>query len=126
MYVQIDGSEHLTNEFITMKQKTLFPKKVEDSIDELVLGKETVFERHARRSDELRIYDGKILARMLVPVVPGVYLYYNLKDTWRNKERAVGWKAIDTTVNLVGEALLDTVRIGGGYLIYKMTEYLNS
>ncbi len=64
-----------------MKQNTIFPKKVDDSIDELVWGKETVFERHARRSDELRIYDGKVLARMLVPVVPGVYLYYNLKDT---------------------------------------------
>lgn len=109
-----------------MNQNTLFPKKVEDSIDELVLGKETVFERHARRRDELRIYDGKVLARMLVPVVPGVYLYYNLKDTWRNKERSVGWKAIDTAVDLVGEALLDATRIGGGYLIYKLMEFLNN
>ncbi len=109
-----------------MKQNTLLPKRVENSIDGLICGKETVFERHARRREELEIYDGKILARMLVPIVPGVYLYYNLKHSWRNKERSLKWKAVDTTVHLFGEALLDTTRVGGGYLIYTMLEYLNN
>jgi len=94
----------------------------EDFVDDLFYGKdEDIFARHHRRREfERRNYG---LNRFLVPLVPLLFAYGHIRDAIKDPEYTPKQKAGICTQAIGCELMLDVVRIGGVYLLYKLADH---
>ena len=100
---------------------TRLDKAQETFIDNLVYGKEEdVFVRHARKREFKEKYGNRHLAAWL----PGWYAYVNIRDDIKNPELTTKQKVALCAVDVGLELVLDAVRVGCVYGLYKFADYL--
>lgn len=107
-----------------MSNKNLLTKLDETNhnlIDNLVYGKdEDVFVRNARRNKFQEKYGDRNLAAWL----PGWVAYVNIRDNIRNPELTTKQKVALYAIDIGVELVLDAVRVGCVYGVYKFADYL--
>jgi hypothetical protein len=92
-----------------------------DKLSDIVYGEhEDIFVRHARRKEFERTYGNDPVINGLCPLR---FAYIGIKNTINDPEIPKGEKALLITVDIVGEVVLDTLRVASVYGLYKLVEY---
>lgn len=98
-----------------------FKRMERDCLDDLVYGKETIFERNAKRkTDDERFGDLHLCA-----FVPGYFLYMAIKNDLKDPELTTTQRIIHGSFYLGCELFLDAVRVGAFYGLYLFENYLS-
>ncbi len=97
--------------------------KAHDLTLDAVCGKdEDLYVRSARKQKT------KDIIQPAVTLVPGLFAYYGIRSQLNCeefKDFSIGGKIVVISTIIAGELMLDVVRGGGMYFVYKLHDYLN-